>query len=142
VGLVHPKESPIMTEHPNAASARAALEAFARGDLDALTESFSDDIVWHAPGTNRFSGKFEGRAAVMDRFARMMEAGVRTTFEIHDVVANDDHVVSLVRVKVQNASGTSYEGPQVQVLHVRDGKAFEFWGMNQDQAAFDLILDS
>jgi ketosteroid isomerase-like protein len=78
----------------------------------------------------------------MDRFARMMDAGVRTTFEIHDVVANDEHAVALVHVKVENASGMSYEGPQVQVLHVRDGKALEYWGMNQDQAAIDLILDS
>lgn len=131
-----------MTEHPNAASARAALEAFARSDVATLADSLSDDVVWHAPGTSRFSGKFEGRAAVMDRFARMTQAGVRTTLDIHDVVANDEHVVALVHVRVQNAAGRSYEGPQVQVMHVRDGRAFEFWGMNQDQAAFDLILDS
>ena len=32
------------------------------------------------------------------------------------------------------------QDPQVQVMHVRDGKVTEFWGMNQDQAAMDVVL--
>jgi len=63
-----------------------------------------------------------------------------TSFAIHDVIGNDEHVVALVHVTVTDADGTRYEGPQVQVMHVRDGKATEFWGMNQDQAAMDVVL--
>jgi hypothetical protein len=34
-----------------------------------------------------------------------------------------------------------HEGPQVQVTHVRDGRrAVDFWGMNQDQAALDVVI--
>ena len=129
-----------MTDHPDAAIARTAINAFSRGDMTAMLELVDDEVVWHAPGTNRFSGKFEGKAAVIDRFARMTEAGVVTTLEIHDVVGNDEHVVALVRATVTAADGRSYQTPQVQAMHIRDGRCVEFWGMNQDQAAMDEIL--
>ena len=123
-----------MTDHPNATTARTALNAFNAGDIPAMLELLDDSIVWHAPGTSRFGGQFEGKQAVLDRFRRMAEAGVVTSFAIHDVIGNDVHV------SVTDADGTRYEGPQVQVMHVRDGKATEFWGMNQDQAAMDVVF--
>jgi len=129
-----------VTDHPNAAIARTAIEAFSRGDMAAMLELVDDAIVWHSPGTNRFSGKFEGKAAVIGRFARMAEAGIATTLDIHDVVGNDDHVVALVNATVTSADGRSYQTPQVQAMHIRDGRCVEFWGMNQDQAAMDEIL--
>jgi hypothetical protein len=129
-----------MTDHPNAAIARAAIEAFSRGDTPAMLELVDDAVVWHAPGTNRFSGKFEGKAAVIDRFTRMAEAGIVTSLDVHDVVGNDEHVVALVHATVTSADGRSYATPQVQAMHIRDGRCVEFWGMNQDQAAMDEIL--
>lgn len=129
-----------MTDHPNAAIARTAIEAFSRGDMAAMLELVDETVIWHAPGTNRFSGKFEGKAAVIDRFTRMAEAGVVTALEIHDVVGNDEHVVALVNATVTSADGRSYQTPQVQAMHIRDGRCVEFWGMNQDQAAMDEIL--
>jgi hypothetical protein len=129
-----------MTDHPNAAIARTALEAFSAGNLPAMLELVDDAVVWHAPGTNRFSGKFEGKAAVIDRFTRMAESGIVTSLDVHDVVGNDEHVVALVHATVTSADGRSYATPQVQAMHIRDGRCVEFWGMNQDQAAMDEIL--
>jgi len=126
--------------HPNATIARKALEAYLRGDLEELLAAFHDDIVWHAPGTNRFSGKFEGKPAVVDRLSRMIREEIRSSFDIHDVVANDDHVVALVRVRIENREGQRYDAPQVQVMHVRDGLIAEYWAMNQDQPVEDLLL--
>jgi ketosteroid isomerase-like protein len=131
-----------MQEHPNAVAARAGLEAFVAGDLETLVGLFADDLVWHAPGTNRFSGKFVGKQEWLERTGRMREAGIELTFDVHDVVANDEHVVALVEVHLENAARQRYDGPQVQVMHVRDGIVREFWGMNQDQAAADLIMGS
>jgi uncharacterized protein len=129
-----------MADHPNAAAAREALEAFVRGDVDILAGALADDVVWHAAGTNRFSGQFEGKPAVMTRFARMREAGVETSFDIHDVIGNEEHVVALVHLHVRNAEGASYDQPQVQVMHVKDGRLAELWTMNQDQAVLDVLL--
>ena len=131
-----------MTDHPNAVLARRALTAFNAGDLPAMLDLLDDQVVWHAPGTSRFGGRFEGKDAVLERFGRMTAAGVVTSFEIHDVVGNDEHVVALVQATIRGGDGRSYEGPQVQVMHVRDGRCVEFWGMNQDQAAMDVVLDA
>jgi uncharacterized protein len=129
-----------VADHPNAVAVRRALEAFIARDQATMLEALDDDIVWHAPGTNRFSGRFDGKAQVADRFRRMEAAGVVTTVDVHDVVANDEHAIALVHVRIEEANGSRFEGPQVQVIHMRDGKATEFWGMNQDQAALDVVL--
>jgi ketosteroid isomerase-like protein len=131
-----------MADHPNAAVMRQALTAFVAGDAAAMLDAFDDDVVWHAPGTNRFSGRFDGKGEVAGRFRRMADAGVVNTFDVHDVVANDEHAIALVHVRIEDENGSRYEGPQVQVIHMRNGKATELWGMNQDQAALDVVLGS
>lgn len=102
-----------MPDHPNAQLVRELFRAFADRDAEAMASTFADDVIWHAPGTNRFGGRFDGRAAAMERLARMREAGISTTFDVHDVVANDDHVVALVHVHLGMPDGRRYDQPQV-----------------------------
>jgi uncharacterized protein len=127
-------------EHPNGALLRGLLEAFSARDIQAMETALDDDVTWHAPGTNRFSGQFQGRAAAMQRLAQMREAGISTGFDVHDVVANDEHAVALVHLHLEVADGRRYDQPQVQVAHVREGRIVEFWTMNQDQAVLDLLI--
>jgi uncharacterized protein len=129
-----------MAEHPNATPLRGLLEAFATGDVAGEERALAEDVTWHAPGTNRFSGRFEGRAAVMERLDAMREAGIDARLDVHDVVANDEHAVALVHLHLEVADGRRYDQPQVQVAHVRDGRIVEFWTMNQDQAVLDLLI--
>jgi ketosteroid isomerase-like protein len=98
-----------MEEHPNGALLRGLLEAFAARDVQAMEGAFDDDVTWHAPGTNRFSGQFRGRAAAMQRLAQMREAGISTRFDVHDVVANDEHAVALVHLHLEVADGRRYD---------------------------------
>jgi ketosteroid isomerase-like protein len=65
-----------MTDHPNAATARATMSAFNRGDMETFAAALADDVVWHAPGKNRFSGDFVGKAAALGRFQEQAAAGV------------------------------------------------------------------
>lgn len=129
-----------MDEHPNARAVRDVFDALARGDRAGVAAAFADDVVWHAPGTGRFSGRFEGKAAALDRMAQLAQAGFQTSFEVHDVVANDDHAVALVHLHLEDADGRRYDQPQVQVMHLRDGLIAEYWAMNQDQAVLDLLM--
>jgi hypothetical protein len=119
---------------------RGLFEAFAAGDVARMGGTFDDDVTWHAPGTNRFSGQFRGRAAVLERLATMREAGISSRFDVHDVVANEEHAVALVHLHLEVADGRRYDQPQVAVAHVRDGRIVEFWTMNQDQAVLDLLI--
>jgi ketosteroid isomerase-like protein len=127
-------------EHPNGTLLRGLLQAFAERDAVAVETAFDDDVTWHAPGTNRFSGQFRGRVAAMQRLDQMREAGISTRFDVHDVVANDEHAVALVHLHLEVADGRRYDQPQVQVAHVRSGRIIEFWTMNQDQAVLDLLI--
>jgi len=129
-----------VTEHPNATAVRGAIAAFQVGDLGSLGEVFTEDVVWHVPGMNRFAGRFEGREAVLDRLRRMADTGVAVTLEVHDVIANVEHAVALVHLHVTNADGQRYDQQQVQVWHMREGRCHEYWAMNQDQAVLDLLL--
>ena len=129
-----------MTAHPHEVLVRVAFRAYTDGDLDAFAAGFTDDTVWHVPGTNRFAGRFDGMDAVRARMDRIAAAGIRFDFDPHDVLANDEHAVALVSLHVTNAAGQRYDQQQVQVWHFRDGRCAEYWAMNQDQAVLDVLL--
>jgi hypothetical protein len=129
-----------LADHPNAAAARAAIEAFSKGDVETMTAAIADDATWHIPGSNRFSGDFKGRAAVLGRFQQMGESGVRTSVDdIHDVVGNDDHVVSLVKLSVTSGEASA-SANAVWIMHVKDGMLHDFWGINDNQAEIDRVM--
>ncbi|MBA3690099.1 MAG: nuclear transport factor 2 family protein [Actinobacteria bacterium] len=129
-----------MSEHPNAIAARDGLDAFTRGDPETLTGLLAEDVVWHAPGSNQYAGTFVGKQATMERMQRMAREGIIWDFAIHDVLANDDHVVVLIDATLTKGSGTAH-GRQCQVMHVHDGKWTEFWAVNEDQAGNDAVLN-
>jgi ketosteroid isomerase-like protein len=130
-----------MSEHPNVVTTRTGIEAFVKGDVATLSAMIADDVVWHAPGSNPYSGTFTGKEETMTRMGRLAQEGVVISFDIHDVVGNDEHVVAMVDATVTKGSSSTH-GRQVQVFHVRDGKMTEFWGYNEDQAAVDTVLSS
>jgi ketosteroid isomerase-like protein len=126
--------------HPNEDLLRKGYAAFAAADLDTLRGLFADDIAWHAPGDNQLSGDFRGQDEVFGLFAKVAElTGGTFRLEIHDVLANDEHGVALVRATGQR-EGKSLEDRQAHVFHVKDGKVTEFWNHPGDQAAVDEFL--
>ena len=126
-----------MTDHPNLERARAGYEAFARGDLGAVSELLSDDIVWHSGGNNILTGDYEGKEAVLGFFGRLMqESEGNFNQDIHDMLANDDHGVALVNVSASRG-GNSFEGRVVHIFHMSDEKMTEFWAFPEEQSLFD-----
>ncbi|MCD6021800.1 MAG: polymerase factor sigma-70 [Actinomycetia bacterium] len=53
--------------HPSEELLRREYEAFTRHDLDALARIFSDEVIYHIPGTGPLSGEHRGREAVSGR---------------------------------------------------------------------------
>jgi ketosteroid isomerase-like protein len=129
-----------MSDHPNASIVRTGLEAFMKGDNATLAAMFADDLVWHAPGNNSYAGELVGKEASLTRMGRLAQDGVVISFDIHDIVANDEHVVVLCDATFSKGSNSVVDR-QVQVMHVRDDKVTEFWAMNADQAAVDAVLN-
>ena len=123
--------------HPNEELVRKGYEAFGKGDMDTLNDLFADDIVWHAPGRNPLSGDYRGKQEVFDVFGKVFElSGGTFEIELHDVLANDEHVVGLLTTRGER-NGKKLENRGAQVFHVKDGKVTESWLHSQDQYAID-----
>lgn len=122
--------------HPNEELLRREYDAFARNDLDALVRIFSDDVVYHLPGAGPLSGDHRGREAVFRLFD--VDRGAAFTSEIHDVLANDRHVIALTHVHGRRADRT-LDDITVHVVHVIDGRITEAWIFPWNQAASDAF---
>jgi ketosteroid isomerase-like protein len=127
--------------HPNEENLRKGYEAFGRGDIDTVMTLLTDDIQWHVPGRNPLSRDYSGKEEVGGFFAKMMELTDGTfRVEVHDVLANDEHGVGLLRLSAQR-DGKTLQVNDVHVWHVRDGKFSEFWAQPSDQYGFDEFWD-
>ncbi len=124
--------------HPNEDFIREGYAAFGRGDVDALQHRFfAEDVRYHVPGRSPLAGDYEGVAQVLEWLGRQFAlSGGTISAEVHDVVANDDHAVSLITVRAERG-GKQIEDNSVQVFHVRDGKVSEFWSHPADLYAMD-----
>ena len=115
------------TEHPNATLVREGMEAFDRGDIEGYGATLSDDIVWHQIGAPTLNGKDEMRENMP-----APDAGWSITTEVHDIVANDDHVVALVTAHATRPDGQKLDYRTTEIVHVRDGKVTERWAFSDD----------
>lgn len=127
-----------MAEHPNVERARRGYGAFTEGDMDTVGELFADDILWHMGGNNMLSGDYKGKEAVFGLFGRLVqETGGTFSQEIHDILANDEHVVVLLRTSAQR-KGVRVDQRAVDIMHAdAEGKITEFWRFFEDTAAVD-----
>ena len=128
--------------HPNEEILRKGYEAFNSGDMDAVRETFADDIQWHVAGTTELAGDYKGLDEVFQFFGKFI--GMFDTppqLELHDVLANDEHAVALTKSKASKG-GKTRESTAVHVFHVKDGKATEFWGHPFDAHGDDDFINS
>jgi uncharacterized protein len=124
--------------HSNADLVRDAIEAFQRGDLDALRHQyFAEDIRYHIPGRSPFAADYEGVAQVLEMFGRLVErSGGTLRVDLHDVMANDEHAVALIMIHGERA-GRRLQDNTVLTCHIRGGKVAEIWSQQTDMYAVD-----
>ena len=126
-----------MADHPNVQRLRDGYAAFAKGDMDAVKELWTDDVVWHVGGNNPLAGDYKGQDEILGFFAKAFEqTGGTMKIDLHDVLANDEHAVGLVTLSAQR-NGKSTEMRAVHVFELRDGKTCEFWNFNEDDRRAD-----
>lgn len=116
-----------MAEHPNATVYRTAMERFMAGD-ETAAGLIADDVVWHQIGGETL----HGREAVFQSMSGL--EGVEFEVELHDVVANDDHVVGLVQATVDAGDGP-FTYRTAEIAHVKDGQVTERWAFSDDTQA-------
>ena len=124
-----------MTEHPNAALYREALEKFQAGDTAGVAAMMDDDIVWWQIGATE---PLRGKAAVLESMQAM--EGVEFELDIHDALANDEHTIVLVTATVR-AGGQEITYRTAEILHVDGGKVKERWAFSDDTARVSAFFD-
>jgi hypothetical protein len=99
----------------------------------------SNDVVFHIPGRNPFSGAIHGPEAWMRSLLKYVEAenaGITLSFEVHDVMGSDDHTVALLSIRAER-QGKRIEWQRTAVYHIVDAKIREAWIHDDDQYAID-----
>lgn len=117
-----------MAEHPSAVLVRAMGDAMSRGDVATLEGFIADDVVWHEIGRAQPA---RGKDALR---AEMASSDFDITYEVHDVLANDDHAVALgTATAMRNGRTLTYR--TAEIYHVRGGKIAERWAFSDDTGA-------
>jgi uncharacterized protein len=120
---------------------RNGFDAFTRGDMQAVSEQFTDDAVWHGTGTTRLGGDHRGKQAVIANILDFAQSYQDINMDLHDIVANEQHVVALVTTSVSR-NGKSYKSQETYVFHVNnDAKITEAWAIT-DTEQLKASLDS
>jgi uncharacterized protein len=116
-----------MSEHPNVETIRRGYELFNKGDMDALTELFAEDVTWHVPGRSSIAGDYQGRDATMAYFARLDElTGGSYQAELHVVVGNDEYAVSIDHSSATQGEA-GYDADELVVFRFSEGRVVEAW---------------
>lgn len=105
----------------NLENARAAYEAFGRGDLDALRENFAENAVWVTSDELPLGGEVRGRDEILGNFAQIPNYWSSFSVEPEEFLDCGDVVVVRGTQRAGNEKG-SFEAPFVHVLEYEDGK--------------------
>ncbi len=118
---------------------RRGFAAFSAGDMATLTELFTEDAVWHVPGSGPLSGPKEGRDAVLSFFGELMtRSGGSLTVELDDVVGGDRHTLAMSRNQAPRDANT-LDQRSVIVFTLRDGRVAEARQFFEDTALNDAF---
>jgi Ketosteroid isomerase-related protein len=105
----------------NVDSAKSAYDAFGRGDLGALKESFAEDAVWVTSDELPLGGVTSGRDEIIGSFAQIPNYWTSFSVEPEEFIDGGDWVVVRGTQRASNDKG-SFEAPFAHLLKFRDGK--------------------
>jgi uncharacterized protein len=99
----------------NVDTARSAHQAFSRGDLAAMKESYAEDAVWHSSEEVRPGGEVHGRDAIIEMMGQLPDHWSTVSVEPSEYIDGGEYVVVLGTARFANDNG-SQESPFVNVL--------------------------
>ena len=109
-------------EHPNTELYRRITAAFQSGDIDAVKGGLAPGLRWHEAG----NPEVMGRDAVLQQMSGDIKR-IDGNIAVHDVIANDEHVVALINVALRKPDGSEIAYPAIEVAHISDGLIIERW---------------
>jgi uncharacterized protein len=102
---------------------RRGYAAFTTGDLAALGELFSPDIVHSVPGDNAISGDHKGIDAVFALYGDLFTRSEGTLqIALEDVLTNGSNQVLAVHQATASANGKPFQQREALLFTIEDGK--------------------
>jgi uncharacterized protein len=122
----------------NLAAAKSYFTALQTGDMAGLDALLADDLVWHQPGKNPFSGTHTGKAAVYQMIGGMMAAsqGSFAITQTTSFACNGDLVAVTIEFSAQTPVSKMQMGG-VDLLRIEGGLIKEVWLFSADQGGED-----
>jgi ketosteroid isomerase-like protein len=123
----------------NEALVRSMIDAFLRGDLDAVGSAFADDAVWDFPGHSVLNGIYNGPREIVGFMARAFElSGGTLALELIDVTSSDAGACHAQWVSADHA-GRSFRS--VELLHheIESDRIVRTWHRSDDVALTDFF---
>jgi uncharacterized protein len=103
----------------NVDNARAAYQAFGRGDLATLGELFADDAVWVTSDELPLGGEVQGRDQILANFAQIPNYWTSFSVEPEEFIDAGEYVVVKGTQRAGNDKG-SFEAPFLHLLQANE----------------------
>jgi uncharacterized protein len=127
----------MMGAQQNAERIRGGYDAFNKADIEALTDLFADDAVWHSPGRGVMAGDYKDRDATFAYFGRLHQSTDGTfRANLHSLVAERDTVIAR-QTNTATRGDRQLDANVCVVFEMRDGRIVEGREYQYDLYAWD-----
>ena len=118
--------------------AQIYFESLAIGDIPTLFGLFSENVVWHQPGNNKFSGVKKGVEAISQMIVGMMElsSGTLKVEKAANFMENENLVVTPIIFSATKGD-SSIKMAGIDIFKIEKGKIVEVWLFSDDQIEED-----
>ncbi len=128
-----------MSADENVTTAKEGYAAFGRGDVPAILDLLTDDVVWIEAGPADViaaAGTYHGKDGVAEFFTSLGGSVDIHKFEPHEFIAQGDHVVVLIHSEATvKATGKTITDHLAHVWTFRGGKLARFEVFHDTAAA-------
>ena len=115
------------------------FSALAKGDVQTAFSNYAEDVKWHQPGNNKFSGVKVGVAQISAMIEQMM-TDTQGSFQVApagNLMENGNFVLAPVRFLGRKENEKQLEMSGIDMFEVVDGKIIAIWLFSDDQKAED-----
>jgi hypothetical protein len=118
---------------------RELYDAYARGDLDVITELIAEAAVWHDPGSSARAGVYAGVAAVREHTVAISTLTDGTLANAVKAILDGGEYAAVVERVTGTRRERSLDLDVCTVFRGADGKLVEWWVLPFDPAAWDAF---
>jgi ketosteroid isomerase-like protein len=131
-----------MTASENKQLVKHIFEQLAQGDTVPMIQAMSDDFRWVLPGTWSWSGRWEPKSVVLEKFLQPLMAQFQDDYRSAAdlILADEDRVVVLARSSVTTKRGEPYHQNYCYIFRVAGGRLTEVVEY-LDSALVEKLLD-